>query len=177
MEHRTSITNLRCLVYSQGLLSTLSQHPTETVPTVHLWFSPLISRLVYSIPGIRSKALDTLIAVTPKLIEKEDPRRQQAVAKFLSDQCADFFSTLTQNFLNNGEGTRNGLLLGNDHQERGFSLTYLFMALSRSLRNNCLGSNGHCHRTAATTDCAFQSAPENGRSKRRPPCVFIMKAH
>lgn len=70
---------------------------------MQVWFIPLISRLVYNIPGIRSKALDTLIAVTPKLIEKEDPRRQQAVADFLTHHCVDFFASLTQNFLNTGE--------------------------------------------------------------------------
>ncbi|KAG0057014.1 DNA-binding protein rif1 [Gryganskiella cystojenkinii] len=89
-----------CLV---GLFVCFHNHPTEILPNVQHWLIPLISRLVHAIPGIRSKALETIIVATPKLIEKDDAKRQQAVNKFLTEHCEGFFAVLKQNFLDAGE--------------------------------------------------------------------------
>jgi len=61
-------------------------------------------KLVSNVPGIRSKALELITMVTPKLIEKEDARRVQVIQKFMREHSTDFFTQLTQNFLENGDG-------------------------------------------------------------------------
>ncbi|KAF9573000.1 DNA-binding protein rif1 [Mortierella alpina] len=82
-----------------GLTAIFKQYPSEIVPHVQTWLIPTIMRLIYHVPGIRSKALDLITFCIPKLIEKEDVRRQQVSLLFMKDHCADFFADLTQNFV------------------------------------------------------------------------------
>ncbi|KAG0207412.1 DNA-binding protein rif1 [Mortierella sp. GBA30] len=86
-----------------GLNAIFTQYPTEIVPHVQTWLIPVIMRLIYHVPGIRSKALDLIMLCIPKLIEKDDTRRQQVSIKFMKEHCADFVETLTQNFVKSGE--------------------------------------------------------------------------
>ncbi|CAO3566385.1 unnamed protein product [Mortierella alpina] len=82
-----------------GLAAVFEQYPSEIVPHVQTWLIPAITRLVYHVPGIRSKALNLISLCIPKLIEKEDVRRQQVSLLFMKDHCADFIADLTQNFV------------------------------------------------------------------------------
>ncbi|KAI1317036.1 hypothetical protein EDD11_009102 [Mortierella claussenii] len=82
-----------------GLFSLFVQFPNEILTNVQAWLNPVLMRLVSSIPGIRSRALELLTMAIPKLIEKEDPRRTQAVSKFMKERSSDFFVLLTKNFL------------------------------------------------------------------------------
>ncbi|KAF9984565.1 DNA-binding protein rif1 [Mortierella antarctica] len=80
-----------------GLAAIFTHYPSEIVPNIQTWLIPVISRLIYHVPGIRTKALKLITLCIPKLIEKEDVRRQQVSLLFMKDHCADFFADLTQN--------------------------------------------------------------------------------
>ncbi|KAF9942136.1 DNA-binding protein rif1 [Modicella reniformis] len=75
----------------------------EVLPQVQTWLIPVIMKLVNNTPGIRSKALELITLATPKLIEKEDPRRIQVIQRFMKDHSTGFFELLTQNFLDSGD--------------------------------------------------------------------------
>ncbi|KAG0371087.1 DNA-binding protein rif1 [Gamsiella multidivaricata] len=110
-----------------GLFSLFSQFPGDILPHVQTWLIPVISKLVVKVPGIRSKALELITMATPKLIEKEDPRRKEAVTKFMNERFTEFFESLTKNFLENGDEVyavtvwgAMVTLIGRDLQKRSF---------------------------------------------------------
>ncbi|KAF9583195.1 DNA-binding protein rif1 [Lunasporangiospora selenospora] len=63
----------------------------------------VVHRLLHSVPGIRSKALDMILFAIPILNEKEDPRCQQAVASFMNECCEEFLARLSGEFLDVGD--------------------------------------------------------------------------
>ncbi|KAF9183259.1 hypothetical protein BGZ51_004148 [Haplosporangium sp. Z 767] len=82
-----------------GIYAIFCQFPSEILPYVQTWLTPVILRLVHNIPGIRSKANDIISIAIPRLIEKDDPRRKEAVASFMQMHCKNFLGMLRQNFL------------------------------------------------------------------------------
>ncbi|KAG0300060.1 DNA-binding protein rif1 [Dissophora globulifera] len=49
-----------------GLYSIFTQFPGEILPHIQMWFIPVVMRLVYSVPGIRSKTLELVMTAIPK---------------------------------------------------------------------------------------------------------------
>ncbi|KAG0325662.1 DNA-binding protein rif1 [Dissophora globulifera] len=82
-----------------GLYSIFSQFPGEILPHIQMWFIPVVMRLVYSVPGIRSKTLELVMTAIPKVIEREDHRRTSIVSRFLKEYSTEFFDRLSANFL------------------------------------------------------------------------------
>ncbi|ORZ08236.1 Rap1-interacting factor 1 N terminal-domain-containing protein [Lobosporangium transversale] len=82
-----------------GMFTVFTQFPNEIVVTVQSWLMPVLTTLISPIPGIRSRALELLKMTIPKLTEKEDPRRIQAVNEFMDDYSTEFLEVLTANFL------------------------------------------------------------------------------
>ncbi|KAF9115603.1 DNA-binding protein rif1 [Mortierella sp. AM989] len=97
------LDNLDSRFKSSSITGESLSFPSEILPHVQEWLVPVIMRLVSSVPGIRSRALELLTTALPKLIEKDDPRRTQVVNKFMKDHSTDFFGLLTQNFLDEGD--------------------------------------------------------------------------
>ncbi|KAF9896288.1 hypothetical protein BX616_007757, partial [Lobosporangium transversale] len=82
-----------------GMFILFTQFLNEIVATVQSWLMPVLTRLISPIPDIRSRALELLKMAIPKLIEKEDPRRIQAVNEFMDDYSTEFLEVLTAKFL------------------------------------------------------------------------------
>ena len=74
-------------------------HPDEIVPSYQVWLSSLLLLLVHEVPGIRKKALESVQALVPILLQSEDSRLRLAAIAFMNDHGDQFLQKLDEEYL------------------------------------------------------------------------------